>query len=204
MPEARFTQPGAASGCPTGAVIKTAQLLSPDRFQEKGAVNPCRSLCEIRRFLQAPKRVERRSPQLRSWELKSPNFPKGQIDSGRQHFLADGQAMVPVAIGGEVHHQQTAMIQLQLDWCDSSGGGFAPRSPMAEDEVPAGTEGYRGNGAARKQLPLVVSMLSDVVVAIFIPAEAQGRSWIRLLGNAAGQLETPQAPWVRLMAFPAV
>lgn len=75
---------------------------------------------------------------------------------------------------------------------------------MAEDEVPAGTEGQRGNGAARKQLPLVISMLSDVVVAIFIPAEAQGRPWIRLLSNAAGQLETPQAPCVRLMAFPAV
>lgn len=80
---------------------------------------------------------------------------------------------------------------------------------MAEDEVPAGTEGHGGNGAVGNQLPLVIPVLSDVVVPIFIPAEAQGRSWIRLPGDAAWQLETPQIPCsrkkcVRRMVLPAV
>lgn len=40
---------------------------------------------------------------------------------------------------------------------------------MPEAEVSAGTKGDRGDGAPGRQLSLVVSMLPNVVTAIFVP-----------------------------------
>lgn len=39
----------------------------------------------------------------------SPHFPEREVDPWGKHSLTGGQAVVPVHVGGVLHHQQAAM-----------------------------------------------------------------------------------------------
>lgn len=69
-----------------------------------------------------------------------------------------------------VHHKQTSVGQLKPDHLHLPGGLLPPRILMPEEEVSAGPEGDGGYGASGSQFSFIISVLSDVVIAIFIPA----------------------------------
>lgn len=102
------------------------------------------------------------------------HISKCQVDSRSQEFLATGQAVVPVTVGGEVHHQQAPMLQLQLDSLNVARGVFASGILVPEDKVPAGSKGHGCDGAARGQLSLIISVLPHVIVTVLIPGR-EGR-----------------------------
>lgn len=97
------------------------------------------------------------------------DFPEGEVDPGGQHPPAWGQAVVPVQVGGVLHEEQAAVGQLQGDPPRARHSSLPTVIPVPEHEIPAGSEGHGGDGAAGNQLLLVVPVLPDVVQAIFVP-----------------------------------
>lgn len=97
------------------------------------------------------------------------DFPEGEVDPGGQHPPAWGQAVVPVQVGGVLHEEQAAVGQLQGDPPRARRSSLPAVIPVPEHEIPAGSEGHGGDGAAGNQLLLIVPVLPDVVQAIFVP-----------------------------------
>lgn len=143
----------------------------------------------------APERGSSLAEATAAGALESPHLPEGQVDPGAQDPLAAGQAVVPVAVGGVVHHQEAAVLQLQPDRMEAAaGGGLASGGAVPEDKVPAGSKGGGGYGAAGDQLPLVVSVLPHAVLPVFVPAEPQGKVRQPPPSLLDGNLENRQKP----------
>lgn len=62
------------------------------------------------------------------------------------------------------------MGQLEPDHRQPPGGVLPPRILMPEEEVPAGPKGDRGDGAPGSQFSLIIPVLTNVVLAVFVPA----------------------------------
>lgn len=75
-----------------------------------------------------------------------------------------------MSVGRVVHHKQTSVGQLKPDHVHLPGRLPPPRILMPEEEVSAGPKGDRGYGAPGSQFPFIISVLTDVVTAIFVPA----------------------------------
>lgn len=78
--------------------------------------------------------------------------------------------MIPVSVGRVVHHKQTSVGQWKPNHLHPPGGIFPSRILVSEEEVSAGPKGDRGDGAPRGQFSFIISVLTNVVTAIFIPA----------------------------------
>ena len=96
------------------------------------------------------------------------HFPKCEIDSRGKDSLAGGHAVVPVDVGGVLHHQQAPVGQLQSDGLDVARGIFPSRVTVPENKVPASSEGHGRNRTAWNQFPLIISMFAYVVPTIFV------------------------------------
>lgn len=118
-----------------------------------------------------------RSPRWLNISLLSPrqDFPEGEVDPGGQHPPAWGQAVVPVHVGGVLHEEQAAVGQLQGDPARACHPSLPPAIPVPEHEIPAGSKGHGGDGAAGNQLLLVIPVLPDVIQAVFVPVNYQIR-----------------------------
>lgn len=77
--------------------------------------------------------------------------------------------MVPVQVGGVVHHEQAAMGKLQLHRLYVPRGVFPSGSSVPEEEVPAGPKGHGSNGTLWNQLSLVITVLPHVITPVFVP-----------------------------------
>ena len=62
------------------------------------------------------------------------------------------------------------MSQLQPDHPQPPGGLLAPGVLMPEEEGSAGPKGDGGDGAPGSQLSLVIPVLTNVVMAVLVPA----------------------------------
>lgn len=101
--------------------------------------------------------------------------------------------MVPVGIGGVVHHEEASMGQLQPDHLHCPPGSLPSRVFVPEKEVSASAKGDRSDGAAGGQFSFIVSVLPNVVTAIFVPVvqrQSQSPRNCCLL-----KLQVPLPPW---------
>lgn len=78
--------------------------------------------------------------------------------------------MIPVSVGWVVQQQQASVGQLQPDHLHPPAPVLSSAVPVPQDEVPASTEGDRGDRAPWGQFSFIISVLPNVVTAIFIPA----------------------------------
>ena len=62
------------------------------------------------------------------------------------------------------------MGQLEPDHCQPPGRVLPPGILMPEEEVSAGPKGDRGDGAPGSQFSLIIPVLTNVVLAVFVPA----------------------------------
>lgn len=127
----------------------------------------------------------------------SHQFPKCEVDSWGKHSLAGGQTVVPIHIGGVLHHQQAPMGQLQLDGLDVACCILPSGSAVPEDKVPASSEGHGCNGTAGNQFPLVISMLTYVVLTIFVPVKRTSNSSSVMCQVLHRQLSICTSCWVQ-------
>lgn len=79
--------------------------------------------------------------------------------------------MVPEDVGGVFHEEQAAVGQLQGDPARAWHPSLAAVIAVPEHEIPAGPEGHGGDGAAGNQLLLIITVLPDVVQAVFVPGD---------------------------------
>lgn len=138
------------------------------------------------------------------------NFTKSQIDPWSQNLLSHGKTVVPVCVGRVVHHEQAPVGQRQPDHRHPPGGAFPTGILMPEDKVSAGTKGDRGDGAPRGQFSFIISVLPNVVTAIFIPAMRKQAQCIKttLSWNSpappalvSSQCEMALCAWLYLLLF---
>lgn len=76
--------------------------------------------------------------------------------------------MIPVSVGRMVHQKQTSVGQLKPDHLHLPRGLFPPRILVPEEEVSTGPKGDRSYGAPGSQFSFIISVLTNVVTAIFI------------------------------------
>lgn len=96
---------------------------------------------------------------------------EGKVDSGGLHLPPGWDAVIPVRVGGRVHEQEASVSQLQLHRRDVAFARPAPGVSVFEDNVPGSSKRDGGDWAGGVQLPLVVPVFANVIVAIFIPEQ---------------------------------
>lgn len=77
--------------------------------------------------------------------------------------------MVPECVGGGVHEEEASVSQLQLHRLHLSPGCFPPSVSVPEDEVTRCPQRDGGNGANGVQLPFIITVLTHVIQAVFVP-----------------------------------
>lgn len=108
-----------------------------------------------------------------SFLLVQQDASEGEVDARQRDLLANREAVVPEGVGGRVHEEQASMSQLQfyrlnLPWCL-----FSPGISVPEDEVPRSSQRDGGDGTEWVQLPFVISVLTHVVLPVFVPGGAK-------------------------------
>lgn len=88
--------------------------------------------------------------------------------------------MVPVGVGGVIHHQEASVGQLQPDHLHRPPGPLPSRVFVPEEEVSASAKGDGRDGAPRGQFSLIVSVLPNVVQTIFVPTVGKQSIWKKL------------------------
>lgn len=101
------------------------------------------------------------------------NASECKTDARRLHLFPHWEAVIPIGVSGRVHEKKAPMGQFQLHRLYRKFLWLFASVSMPEQEVTCSSERHRGNGARRVQLALVVSVLPDVILAVFIPAERQ-------------------------------
>lgn len=77
--------------------------------------------------------------------------------------------MVPESVGGRVHEEQASVSELQLHGFNLSVARFAPSISVPEDEVSWRSKRDGGDGTEGVQLLFVITVLTHVILSIFIP-----------------------------------
>lgn len=88
---------------------------------------------------------------------------EGEVDSGFGDFQGFGNTMQPVGLGGSLHHEETSVIEGDLDFLF---GGF-----VFEEKPSLGTETEGSNGCVTTERLLVIAVPRHSLTAVFVEIE---------------------------------